>query len=322
VAIQQHYRKLRNKVRQTGLWNWARVASAFHLARIPLHTGTIAVERLWAQLKSIMPEGARRISEEWFQFMSSLLFLRVNYNHFHSKALPSWTDNDPLLAQRLDSMIAVAEALATDAGVFAEIPVDVTEGDTTFDVEVEEVEQMFAPVGDQALEGAGPIPPNSVHMRVLKQTWAEALANGLKWVETQRYNSKWSNMMKFAEQDNWLVFGTSGQVYGIAVLGGTSITKLSDLKSSGILDSVDDTLHEQLIEYLQPAQTFDYVQVSRVYDLRASELTWHQLWKLPEAREPGNKQGFKRIGGLELASRLFSMVRAHGAIRTPYDSNL
>ena len=158
-------------------------------------------------------------------------------------------------------------------------------------------------------------------MRVLKQTWAAALADGLKWVETQRYTTQhWFNAMKFAEQDGWLVFGPSEHVYGVAVLEGPPVTKLSDLRTSGVLDSVDDSLHEQLADYMRTAQTFDYVQVKRVYDLRDAELTWSQLWKFPETKEPTNKQGFERIGSMELASRLFSIVQAYGVIRTPYET--
>ena len=44
------------------------------------------------------------------------------YTHFHRQALPSWADNDALLAQKLDGIISLAACLADQEGVMAEIP--------------------------------------------------------------------------------------------------------------------------------------------------------------------------------------------------------
>jgi hypothetical protein len=322
VSVRRHYRRLRRPVRQQGLWNWDGVAAAMHKAGIPVHSGTIPVERLWASLKGMLPTQGRRISKEWFDFVSSLCFLRYNYLHFHSKALPSWTDSDSLLAQRLDGMVAIAESLAAGTGLLQEIPFMTETTDVDLDVpsdeECNEIHGLSEAVQAEAI---GVALPSAVYMRVLDPEWATALADGLKWVETQRYRGRALNMMKFAGQGTWLVFGPSSCVHGVAVLEGPSVTKCSSVHASGVLDYVIESLHEKLISYLQSGTTFDYVKVSAVYDLRASELSWRKLWAFQEASEPGNKQGFKKIGSSQLAARLLSFVDAYGVTRTPYDTH-
>ena len=83
-AVRKHYCKLKGKVKQEGLWNWAKIASAIHEAGIPMHSGTVAVDRLWSQFNAAFPDAARRVCKEWFEFLSNLLSLRHNYLHFHS----------------------------------------------------------------------------------------------------------------------------------------------------------------------------------------------------------------------------------------------
>ena len=121
-SVKQHYKNLRNKVKQQGLWNWARAATALHQAGIPVITGTIPVEQKWSHLKDMIPANARRISPEWWNMISNMTFLRAMYTHFHRQALPSWADNDALLAQKLDGIISLAACLADQDGVMAEIP--------------------------------------------------------------------------------------------------------------------------------------------------------------------------------------------------------
>lgn len=57
------------------------------------------------------PPGARRIGEKWFKFVSGLAFLRFNYRHFNHSSLPTWTENDTLLAERADSLPVIARCL-------------------------------------------------------------------------------------------------------------------------------------------------------------------------------------------------------------------
>lgn len=121
-SVKQHYKNLRNKVKQQGLWNWAKAATALRQAGIPVITGTIPVEQKWSHLKDMIPANARRISPEWWNMISNMTFLRAMYTHFHRQALPSWADNDALLAQKLDGIISLAACLADQEGVMAEIP--------------------------------------------------------------------------------------------------------------------------------------------------------------------------------------------------------
>lgn len=77
-SVTKHYKKLRDPLRVDGLWAWADVAQAFHAANLPLHTGTVSVERLWAHLKSYMPPSARSMSKSWFDFLSMLSCFAFN----------------------------------------------------------------------------------------------------------------------------------------------------------------------------------------------------------------------------------------------------
>ena len=110
-----HYRRLLKPLRQEGLWKWRLVALSLHRAGMPVHSGTIPVERLWASLKDMLPSAARFMTVEWFNTVAALAFLRYNYRHFHHRLLPSWTESDSLLAERIDNLGAAALALHEDA---------------------------------------------------------------------------------------------------------------------------------------------------------------------------------------------------------------
>ena len=109
--IAAHYKRLLHPLRQEGLWKWRMVALALHAAGMPVHAGTIPVERLWASMKDMLPNAARLVSLEWFQMLSKLAFMRYNYRHFHHRLLPSWAESDALIAERLDNICQAARAM-------------------------------------------------------------------------------------------------------------------------------------------------------------------------------------------------------------------
>ena len=100
--VLRHCGKLRRDVSLDGLWAWAETAKAMHLGGIPVHSGTIPVERLWSILSSFLPAASRCITHKWFEFISELAFLRYNYLHFHKGDLATWTKGDALLAQKIE----------------------------------------------------------------------------------------------------------------------------------------------------------------------------------------------------------------------------
>jgi hypothetical protein len=109
--IAAHYKRLLQPLRQEGLWKWRMVALALHAAGMPVHAGTIPVERLWASMKEMLPDAARLVSLEWFEMLSKLAFMRYNYRHFHHRLLPSWAESDSLIAERLDNICQAARAM-------------------------------------------------------------------------------------------------------------------------------------------------------------------------------------------------------------------
>ena len=108
-------------LRLQGLWRWRTVALGLHRAGIPVQSGTIPVERLWASLSSMFPDGSRCITLEWFTLLSNLAFLRFNYRHFHTGLLASWTEGDSLMSERLENLAAAARAVQDDDGSLSEL---------------------------------------------------------------------------------------------------------------------------------------------------------------------------------------------------------
>ena len=98
----EHYRKLKSPAKIQGLWNWALVSRGLRRAGIPIVSGTLSVEQKWSILKTMLPSQARRVSFDWWQMLADMTFLRLMYTHYHRGNLPSWTDNDSLLAQKLE----------------------------------------------------------------------------------------------------------------------------------------------------------------------------------------------------------------------------
>ena len=97
-----------------GLWNWRSIASHLQTASIPVQTGTVAVERLWANAGDFYPDAANNMALEWWSLLSQLTYVRFNYRHFNQSSLPNWCRGDSLLAQRLDALTSLARALSED----------------------------------------------------------------------------------------------------------------------------------------------------------------------------------------------------------------
>ena len=76
-----------------------------------VHSGTIPVERLWASLREMFPQIARSMTLEWFSLLAGLAFLRYNYRRFHHRLLPAWSEQDALLAERIDNLCDAVKAL-------------------------------------------------------------------------------------------------------------------------------------------------------------------------------------------------------------------
>ena len=98
--------------------HWSTVAIATRAAGVPVHSGTVPVERLWSCLESMLPEGARAISPRWFNVLSNLMLLRYNFQHFSARSMPGLAERDSLLAQRINTLSMLARAASdreTDA---------------------------------------------------------------------------------------------------------------------------------------------------------------------------------------------------------------
>ena len=67
-----------------------------------MQIGTVSVERLWISFKLMLTSATRRISHRWFVLLSQLMFFRFNEMHFQANAMPAWTDQDSLLADRME----------------------------------------------------------------------------------------------------------------------------------------------------------------------------------------------------------------------------
>jgi hypothetical protein len=114
--VRAHFRRLRKPLRVEGLFNWARVAIATRAAGVPVHSGTVSVERCWSSLESMLPGAVRTVSVRWFNVLASLMFLRYNFRHFSGDRMPGIAERDSLLAQRLDVLQMLSEAAACPEG--------------------------------------------------------------------------------------------------------------------------------------------------------------------------------------------------------------
>ena len=145
-----HYKRLQNKTRTQGLWSWRKVALQLHEAGLPIHSGTVSVERLWATAQLCFPTSCRFIGKAWFEFLSLLAYLKINYSIFHRPSLPGWARTDAQLAEKVDTLFHVATQL-----------VQCTEADT--DV-LPALAAAFQAKTEQAESAAAPAQPASVNV--------------------------------------------------------------------------------------------------------------------------------------------------------------
>ena len=96
AKVELHYKRLLSPLRLQGLWRWRRTALAMRQAKLRMHSGTVAVERLWATAQAMFPPQTTGMSEDWFVFLSRLAFLRINFVHFNGPSLPGWAQHDAL----------------------------------------------------------------------------------------------------------------------------------------------------------------------------------------------------------------------------------
>ena len=108
--VAKHYRRLLKPLYLEGLMKWRRCALGLHRAGLPVHSGTICVERQWAQNRSYWPPQTRQVTEPTFHLLSDMCFLRFQWTHYHKPSGPSWTRGDVLLQQRALEMLAMLEA--------------------------------------------------------------------------------------------------------------------------------------------------------------------------------------------------------------------
>lgn len=114
--VENHYRILRSKFRLTSLWNWRKVARAYHSAQINVQSGTVPVEMTWLNGLDMMPRASKTVVLLLWKLHAKLIYLRLMYVHFHKHSLPSWMRGDCLLAQRIDALLDFSRALSVHQG--------------------------------------------------------------------------------------------------------------------------------------------------------------------------------------------------------------
>ena len=139
--------------------------------------------------------------------------------------------------------------------------------------------------------------------------------SGLK---TQRYKSRALNQMKFAKPSSMLVFGHKDRVCGVAELAGRAARDIPTSNVADVLHFMHPDLHDPLRTYLDGYALFDYVEISRVFNLQPADITWKDLWSWDETTEPKNKQGLPAIGSTSLIRRLITLSGHYGPPITPY----
>lgn len=112
AKVRLHWKRLHGAKRMEGLWAWRDTATALLHSKIPMQTGTLPCERLWASMLDMLPSSCRCMTERYFVIVSQIVFLRHNLRRFAGGYLPPWAREDSLLAQRLDQIEATTRALA------------------------------------------------------------------------------------------------------------------------------------------------------------------------------------------------------------------
>ena len=96
---------------------WRKVALATREAGIPVHSGTVPVERLWSLLKSMLSPAARFVSVRWFKVLAALMFVRYNLGHCRSRKYNGIAERDPLIAHQIATLGLLVHAVSDDGGV-------------------------------------------------------------------------------------------------------------------------------------------------------------------------------------------------------------
>eukprot|EP00969_Alexandrium_andersonii_P102573 4527288-Alexandrium_andersonii.AAC.1 len=64
-----------------------------------------------------MPAASTAVSLRWFKVLSQLMLIRFNYTQFTARATPGATEGDPLMAQRVETLCALARAASEPEGI-------------------------------------------------------------------------------------------------------------------------------------------------------------------------------------------------------------
>ena len=112
--VKNYLKVLGSEITLDGLFNWDAVARLLHQAGIPMQTGTVPVERLWANYIDFFPDAATAMSRSWWDLLNNLGYLRYNYRHYNHDELPTFTRGDALLAERIENLITLTRAMRED----------------------------------------------------------------------------------------------------------------------------------------------------------------------------------------------------------------
>ena len=112
--VKLHYKRTLRPLALCGLWRWRTIALALQGAALPLHTGTVCVERFWSVFASMLPRATTTFTERWYKVIADLSFLRYNRAHYGACSREGWAHRDSLLMQQLPILENALAALQTD----------------------------------------------------------------------------------------------------------------------------------------------------------------------------------------------------------------
>ena len=76
-------------------------------------------------------------------------------------------------------------------------------------------------------------------------------------------------------------------------------------------------MREPLRKYLAGVQSFDYVAVSEVYDMRVLQLTWSDFSERVGTPLPKQRAGYPLLRGSQVFPRLDTLLALPGVVRRP-----
>lgn len=107
-----HYQRLQGKRRQEGLLQWHLCGQVLRRANLKIHSGTVAVERQWSYLTSVLPMQNRGMREDTWRLLSGMTFLRSTWLHFNNTH--PWTRRDSALQQKYNEVHQFLQELRGD----------------------------------------------------------------------------------------------------------------------------------------------------------------------------------------------------------------